>query len=123
MRDLCRNVHGTRVLICSENGAPLRNERDAGTFLSVASALHATLVAVPVTRVEPNFFSLSTHVAGEIIQKFVNYRMRLAIIGDISAWQNQSKSFRDFVTEANRGRALWFVTDIDELERRLAPRH
>ena len=66
-------------------------------------------MAIPVSRLSPDFFQLKTRLAGEVIQKFVNYRMRLAMIGDISAWLAQSNALRDFVYESNRGTAIWFV--------------
>ncbi|MDA4835826.1 DUF4180 domain-containing protein, partial [Enterobacter hormaechei] len=59
-------------------------------------------------------------IAGEVIQKFVNYQIRLAILGDISAWADTSKPLRDFVYETNRGRSLWFIRDLAELDQRLA---
>lgn len=40
------------------------------------------------------FFDLKTHLAGEILQKFVNYRMKLAVVGDFSGYE--SKSFKGF---------------------------
>lgn len=48
--------------------------------------------------ITPEFFDLSTKMAGEILQKFSNYKMRLAIVGDFSNYQSQS--FKDFVTRA-----------------------
>ena len=39
----------------------------------------AGLVLIPVERLEDEFFRLRTRVAGEIVQKFVNYGLRLAI--------------------------------------------
>jgi hypothetical protein len=111
------------VLLCAEDGPQIKGEREASDILSAAWAEQATLVAIPVARLDADFFSLSTGTAGNIIQKFVNYQMQLAIIGDISRWMAESTAFRDFVVEANRGQALWFVADLDMLEARLATRH
>ncbi|HUM43632.1 MAG TPA: DUF4180 domain-containing protein, partial [Fervidobacterium sp.] len=41
------------------------------------------------------FFDLSTRLAGEILQKFVNYNIKIAIVGDFSKYT--SKSLRDFI--------------------------
>jgi len=60
----------------------------------------------------PNFFDLKTKVAGEILQKFSNYRMRLAIVGDFSGFK--SKSLRDFIRESNRTGTISFVGTIEE---------
>ena len=60
----------------------------------------------------PDFFDLKTRVAGEILQKFSNYRMRLAVVGDFSGFD--SKSLRDFIRESNRMGTIYFVGTIDE---------
>ncbi|WP_457583648.1 DUF4180 domain-containing protein [Ensifer canadensis] len=105
----------TRVLRCSDQGTPLRAAGDANDFLGDAWAHTADMLAIPVTRLGPEFLDLSTRVAGEVFQKFVNYRMKCAIIGDISEALEASKALRDFVRETNKGNALWFVHDFDAL--------
>lgn len=57
--------------------------------------------------VTPDFFDLKNGIAGEILQKFSNYRVRLAIVGDFSKYT--SKSVNDFVYESNKGRQINFV--------------
>lgn len=52
------------------------------------------------------FFDLKSGVAGEILQKFSNYRMRIVIEGDFS--QVKSKSLAAFITECNRGGDVCF---------------
>lgn len=118
MNDNVRELAGMRVLICED--PPLLKESDANTFISAAWQHKAMIIAIPVKRLSKDFFRLSTRLAGEVIQKFTNYRLRLAIVGDISEWKSQSKSLRDFVYEANNGQVVWFVADLDELSRRLA---
>ncbi|WP_315833392.1 DUF4180 domain-containing protein [Bradyrhizobium prioriisuperbiae] len=114
--ELVRDIHGVRILLCATDGPRL----DANDILSAAWSADAAMVAIPVQRLDPGFFRLSTRIAGEMLQKFVNYQMRIAIVGDVSMWTTQSEALRDFVYETNRGRSAWFVNDIDELERRLA---
>jgi hypothetical protein len=58
----------------------------------------------------PDFFDLKTGLAGEILQKFSNYRMQLAIIGDFSRYSG--KSIRDFIFESNNGRQVNFLPDL-----------
>lgn len=55
------------------------------------------MIAVPVARFDPEFFRLRSGLAGEITQKFVNYRSKLAVIGDISEKAAESVALRDFV--------------------------
>lgn len=60
----------------------------------------------------PRFFDLKTKLAGEILQKFSNYRVRLAIVGDWSKYT--SHSFAAFIIESNRGRMVNFTTSTEE---------
>lgn len=56
------------------------------------------------------FFDLKTKLAGEVLQKFVQYRMPLAVVGDFS--KCTSKSLRDFIYECNQGRQVNFVQEL-----------
>jgi hypothetical protein len=52
-----------------------------------------------------------------ILQKFSNYRVRLAIIGDFSGFK--SKNLNDFFRESNRMGCILFLNDIEEALARL----
>lgn len=84
---------------------------DAQSALDLAATLffehECQNIAIHKAAITEDFFKLSTGVAGEIVQKLVNYRYRLAIIGDFSHYT--SKAFRDYVYECNKGRHLYFV--------------
>ena len=67
--------------------------------------------------VAEDFFRLSTGLAGEAAQKFVNYHFRLALTGDFSMYQSQS--LQDFMRESNKGRHLYFCQDEQEALRKL----
>ena len=69
-------------------------------------------IAVYEKNISPAFFDLKTGIAGEILQKFSNYRMRLAIIGDFSKYT--SKSLRDFMYESNKQKQINFVGSPEE---------
>ena len=63
-------------------------------------------IILHASSITPDFFDLKTKLAGEILQKFSNYRMRLAILGDWSGIP--SKNFSDFIRESNSGRLIYF---------------
>lgn len=84
-----------------------------------AYGVEATWVAVPSHLLPGTFFDLSTRIAGEFMQKLVNYHVKVAIVGDISTHLAASNAFRSFVSETNRGAALWFVPDDATLHERL----
>ena len=68
--------------------------------------------------ITPEFFDLKTGIAGEILQKFATYRVRLAIVGDFARYE--SKSLRDFIFESNKGRHISFVSSVEEAVGRLS---
>jgi hypothetical protein len=119
MTDFVREMNGMRVLVCDVDGPILAHEHDTGAFMGLAWEQNAAMVAVPLSRLGGDFLDLKTRIAGDVIQKFVNYRLRLAIVGDVSARLARSTALRDFVREANRGQDVWFVDDLDDLNRRL----
>ncbi|MFE3598313.1 DUF4180 domain-containing protein [Streptomyces sp. NPDC059096] len=121
MPDLFVEHHGTPVLVCDAAGPPLATEQDALDHLVPAAFQGAEVVAVPAERFDARFFDLSTGVAGAILQKLANYRLRLVVVGDISRHLRASAALPDLVRESNRGRQVWFVADMDELAARLAP--
>jgi hypothetical protein len=111
---------GTLVFVCGGDGAPLRGEREALDLIGDASYQGAAWVAVPVRRLSEDFFRLRTKVAGDIVQKFVNYRLGLAVIGEVAP--EPGSALADFVRESNRGTQLWFLPDLDALRARLGRR-
>lgn len=62
--------------------------------------------------ITPAFFDLKTRIAGDMLQKFSNYRMGLTIVGDFEKYD--SKSLRDFILESNKGRLINFALSVDE---------
>ena len=65
------------------------------------------LIAIPKDAFAEKFFVLSSGLAGEILQKFVNYQFKVAIYGDFSKYT--SKPLKDFIYESNNGNAVFFT--------------
>jgi hypothetical protein len=62
--------------------------------------------------ITPEFFDLKTGIAGEILQKFSNYRIRLAIVGDFTSYRKNS--LKDFIFESNKIGRINFVGSKSE---------
>jgi hypothetical protein len=114
-----RVIEGCRVLCYAGEGRALASADDALDVISAAMGGRTDLVWIPVEHLDPRFFDLSTGVAGVILQKLVNYGLRVAVLGDIAPALRESKALRDFVRESNRGRQIWFVASEAELAERL----
>ena len=63
------------------------------------------------------FFILSTGMAGEILQKFMNYHVKAAVYGDYSHYT--SKPLKDFIYESNHGKDFFFVATKEEAVQKL----
>ena len=72
--------------------------------------LGAERIAIEKAAVSPDFFILSTGLAGAVLQKFINYGAKLAVYGDYSGYT--SKPLRDFIRESNRGRDVFFPATV-----------
>lgn len=65
-----------------------------------------------------DFFNLRTRLAGEILQKFINYQVKIAIVGDFSVYL--SKSLKDFIYESNNGKDIFFLSNEKQAIERLS---
>lgn len=84
---------------------------DAIDLMANSRYLGADGIVIHEHNLNPDFFKLSTRLAGEILQKFSNYRMRLAIVGDFSKYS--SKSLKDFIYESNKNGRILFLPSLD----------
>ncbi|MFE2365713.1 MULTISPECIES: DUF4180 domain-containing protein [Streptomyces] len=117
--DTLQTIDDVPVLMCGPEGETIAGEREALDCIGNASYQGAEWAVIPVERFDEAFFRLSTRVAGDIIQKFVQYRVGIVVLGDISRHTADSAALRDFVRECNRGRQTWFLADTEELRERL----
>lgn len=68
-------------------------------------------IIIQEKNITPDFFDLKNGMAGEILQKFSNYRIQLAIVGDFEKYT--SKSLQDFIRESNEGKLVNFVSSTE----------
>lgn len=69
-----------------------------------------TNITINKEAITNEFFVLSTCLAGEILQKFINYGVRFAIYGDFSKYT--SKPLKDFMYESNKGKDIYFQSTV-----------
>lgn len=80
-------------------------------LMSVKYETGCSRIALSKSAVTNDFFILSTGLAGEVLQKFINYGAKIAIYGDFSCYT--SKPLRDFIYESNKGKDVFFVESAD----------
>jgi Domain of unknown function (DUF4180) len=120
--DTLVHLHGVPVLECEPDGEKLRGAGDVLDVIGTALGHGAEMVMLPVERLTDDFFSLRTGLAGEVAQKFVNYRIKLVVLGDISEHLAKSSALSAFVSETNRAGQLWFVPTREEFDQKLRQR-
>lgn len=97
------------------DGPLLATPADFSQLIGAAWGRDVDAVVIPVARLHADFFTLSTGLAGEALQKLTLHGLMLVVLGDVSAHLEKSEALRDFVREANRGRHARFVTTDAEL--------
>ncbi|MGW5955110.1 DUF4180 domain-containing protein [Bacillus mycoides] len=104
-----------KVVIRGINIAVVRNDTVLISGIQSALDLMATVqyeadskrIAINKSLISESFFDLKTRLAGDILQKFINYSVKIAIIGDFSMYN--SKSLKDFIYECNKGKDIFFL--------------
>ena len=119
MEIIHRKENGVDIALLS---GPAGCIADASAALEAAmSARHetgASRLVIDKRLLAEDFFILSTGLAGEVLQKFINYHIKAAIWGDYTRYT--SKPLRDFIYESNCGRDFFFVETEEEAVRRMA---
>lgn len=69
-------------------------------------------IVISKERITEDFFILSSGLAGEVLQKYINYGGRIAIYGDFSHYT--SKPLKDFIYESNKGHDVFFASTEEE---------
>lgn len=96
----------------------INNTNDALDIMATVYTNGCERIVIHKQGFNERFYSLRTRMAGEILQKFSNYGIRLAIVGDFK--NVQSKSLTDFISECNKGNTVFFVNSEQEALHALA---
>lgn len=107
----------TAVAVVSGEGVLVASAQDMLDMIATASYQHSChRLILHKENISADFFELKTGLAGEALQKVINYEASLAIVGDFSTYT--SKALRDFIRESNRGNRIFFLsTEAEALEK------
>lgn len=100
--DIAVQLEDKSIILADENSA-------LDFLMTIAYETGSNKVIINKENLTEDFFRLKTKVAGNILQKVVNYKMKLAIVGDYSKYS--SESLKDFIYECNNGNDIFFVED------------
>ncbi len=112
-------VNGVGVAHVISETTIISSTQDALDIMMDCSYQGADSLILHEDNLTPDFFELSTGVAGDILQKFSTYNCRLAIIGNFE--DVESKSLSAFIAESNRMGRIHFVASLEDAKEVLAP--
>lgn len=105
-------LNNTRIAEIISDEMIIKTSSDALDLLGNLYYDDVDKIIIYQKNITPDFFDLKNGIAGEILQKFSNYRVRLAIVGDFTTYTG--KSIVDFIYESNKGGHINFVPSIKE---------
>ena len=106
------NINDTKIAEVTSNKTIINKAEDGLDLLGNLYYQGFDSIVISERNITADFFDLKNGVAGEILQKFSNYGVRLAIVGDFSKYK--SKSLTDFIYESNKGKHINFVNSTTE---------
>ncbi len=89
--------------------------------LEILASAGCDRLVLHTANLHPDFFRLGSGLAGEVMQKFANYGVRVAVVGPLPG--KPSESLQALVREsrrAERGGPVVFTDTLDDALRRLA---
>lgn len=107
---------GARIIEVRAYEGGLGGAQDAMEIISLCAEHDSGLVLLHAAALKPEFFQLKTGAAGDMLQKFVNYRVRAALLLEAGA-PALSARFRELMGEANKGQQYRFFTERDAAEK------
>ncbi|HBC27340.1 MAG TPA: DUF4180 domain-containing protein [Ruminococcaceae bacterium] len=115
----CIEQNGIKIAVVTGSEKVITDTQSALDLLAtVNDETGADRIAIGKENIVDTFFVLSTGLAGEVLQKFMNYRIKVAIYGDYTKYT--SKPLKDFIYESNKGNHIFFVSTKEKAIERLA---
>jgi len=105
-------INGVKIAEVISNGIIIRETQDALDLMADCDYQGSNKIVIREENIIPSFFDLKTGIAGEILQKFSTYNVKLAIIGDFLKYS--SRSLKDFIFESNKVGRINFVASRED---------
>jgi hypothetical protein len=104
---------GAYVSCALQDGA-ISNEQDFLDLLTCCGDIERNLILLGQEHLHPDFFDLSTGLAGAILGKCAIYHVKTAIVINLDGIQ--SERFHEMAGESNKGNQVRFFEDLNPAE-------
>lgn len=113
MNTIVKKINNIEIAIVQSDEVIIKDAQSTLDFIAtVGYETNCNRVIINKNAIIEEFFDLSTCIAGEALQKIINYDNKIAIVGDFSCYT--SKSLKDFIYESNSGKDIFFVSSEQE---------
>lgn len=112
MEIILHEINNVKIAEIKTDDVVLNTVQDALDIMADADYNGARKIILHEENINTGFFKLGTGLAGDILQKFVNYHFKLAVVGDFKKYA--SRNFKSFVYESNTGNNFFFVSDVTD---------
>lgn len=103
-----------KYIECTSAETSLRTEQDALDLITACLENNTHRLLLHAEALSDDFFKLKTGLAGQVLQKFINYHVKVAVI--ITSELKISERFKELVGETNKGNEFRVYSSIDEAE-------
>lgn len=104
----------TPYLLMQAADGSISSEKDIADLLSACFEQDIFRILLPDDCLSDDFYKLSTKLAGNILQKLINYRVKTAVVMNAD---RANQRFKEFMIEINKGRSFRCFETMDEAEK------
>ena len=73
-----------------------------------------SLILLSENNLQPDFFDLSSGLAGSVLGKLAQYRVKTAVVADLDGIR--SERFQELIFEMNKGKQVNFFRELEKAE-------
>lgn len=104
-----------KYIECASAETPLNTEQGALDLIGACMGNGTNLIMIYSKALSDDFFKLRTGLAGQVLQKFVNYNIKTAVI--IEDEQKIKGKFKEFLLESNKGNDFRAFKNVEDAEK------
>lgn len=106
--------NGRKYIEYASAETPIRNEQNALDLIAACFENNINLLMLHVEALADDFFKLRTGLAGNILQKFINYHIKVSVV--VTDNKKVKGKFKEFLNESNKGNSFRVFDSKNEAE-------
>lgn len=105
-------INNISIAVVSSNEVIIKDVKSALDLLAKARHVYdCNNIVINEDAILHSFFDITSKQAGEILNKVINYKFRIAIIGQFKAC---TKRMKEFMCQSNKGSSVFFLKNAPE---------